>query len=112
MRLLNMMSCNGAAWHHSPVTYVSCDANNDCRSYLVMPLFHVHGLMAGLLAPLAAHASVVLPAAGKFSAQHFWQDMCEYQCTFYTAVPTIHQVCPRGTSSSSFQEQSCQCLFV
>ena len=30
----------------------------DDRSYLVMPLFHVHGLMAGLLAPLLAGSSV------------------------------------------------------
>eukprot|EP00877_Chromochloris_zofingiensis_P007714 jgi/Chrzof1/3196/Cz12g15140.t1 len=62
------------------------------RSYLVMPLFHVHGLMAGLLAPLAAGSAVILPAGGKFSAQVFWKDCCEHQATFYTAVPTIHQI--------------------
>ena len=65
-----------------------------CRSLLVMPLFHVHGLMAGLLAPLAAGASVILPAAGRFSAQTFWADAVKYQATFYTAVPTMHQACP------------------
>ena len=66
-----------------------------CRSLLVMPLFHVHGLMAGLLAPLAAGAAVILPAAGGFSARSFWQDAVKHQATFYTAVPTMHQVsCP------------------
>ncbi|MEW5317020.1 MAG: hypothetical protein WDW38_008353 [Sanguina aurantia] len=62
------------------------------RSYVVMPLFHVHGLMAGLLAPLAAGATVVLPAGGKFSAAVFWPDCVAHGVTFYTAVPTMHQV--------------------
>ncbi|KAF5836348.1 acetyl-CoA synthetase-like protein [Dunaliella salina] len=62
------------------------------RSYLVMPLFHVHGLMAGLLAPLAAGGAVIFPSAGRFTASTFWQDCCAHGATFYTAVPTIHQV--------------------
>eukprot|EP00930_Biecheleria_cincta_P020092 TRINITY_DN15178_c0_g1_i2.p1 TRINITY_DN15178_c0_g1~~TRINITY_DN15178_c0_g1_i2.p1 ORF type:complete len:519 (-),score=127.46 TRINITY_DN15178_c0_g1_i2:119-1675(-) len=61
-------------------------------SYLVMPLFHVHGLMAGLLSALAAGGSVVLPKGGKFSAQVFWKDVKEHGATWYTAVPTMHQI--------------------
>lgn len=59
---------------------------------IVLPLFHVHGLMAGLLASLVAGAAVTLPAAGKFSASTFWADMVKYNATWYTAVPTIHQI--------------------
>ena len=62
------------------------------RSLLVMPLFHVHGLMAGLLAPLAAGAGVILPSAGRFAASTFWADAVQYGMTFYTAVPTMHQI--------------------
>jgi len=62
------------------------------RSYLVMPLFHVHGLMAGLLAALAAGGTVVLPKSGKFGAQVFWADVKTHAATWYTAVPTIHQI--------------------
>ena len=40
--------------------------------------------MAGLLAPLAAGARVVLPAAGKFSASTFWADAVQYGVTYYT----------------------------
>ncbi|KAK4843534.1 hypothetical protein QYF36_009474 [Acer negundo] len=59
---------------------------------LLLPLFHVHGLMAGLLSSLAAGAAVTLPAAGRFSASTFWSDMVKYNATWYTAVPTIHQI--------------------
>ncbi|KAL5214929.1 hypothetical protein ABZP36_004081 [Zizania latifolia] len=59
---------------------------------IVLPLFHVHGLLCGLLASLASGASVTLPAAGRFSASTFWTDMREAGATWYTAVPTIHQI--------------------
>ncbi|KAF3432983.1 hypothetical protein FNV43_RR24085 [Rhamnella rubrinervis] len=59
---------------------------------IVLPLFHVHGLLAGLLSSLGAGASVTLPAAGRFSASTFWSDMRRYNATWYTAVPTIHQI--------------------
>lgn len=61
-------------------------------SLLVMPLFHVHGLMAGLLAPLGAGVRVVLPAEGRFAAGTFWRDAVEHNVTYYTAVPTMHQI--------------------
>ncbi|KAI8028535.1 Oxalate--CoA ligase [Camellia lanceoleosa] len=59
---------------------------------IVLPLFHVHGLIAGLLSSLGAGAAVTLPAAGRFSASTFWLDMNNYKATWYTAVPTIHQI--------------------
>ncbi|KAG6517770.1 probable CoA ligase CCL9 [Zingiber officinale] len=59
---------------------------------IVLPLFHVHGLMAALLSSLSAAASVTLPAAGRFSASTFWADMVASGATWYTAVPTIHQI--------------------
>ncbi|XP_009596462.1 probable CoA ligase CCL9 [Nicotiana tomentosiformis] len=59
---------------------------------IVLPLFHVHGLIAGLLSSLGAGGSVTLPASGRFSASSFWSDMKNYNATWYTAVPTIHQI--------------------
>ena len=49
----------------------------------------------GLLAPLAAGGAAIIPAGGKFSATTHWRDAVEHQATFYTAVPTMHQVCPQ-----------------
>ena len=70
-------------------------------TYLVMPLFHVHGLMAGLMAPLAARAAVALPAGGRFSAAAFWRDFDACSATWYTAVPTIHQILLARTRSAA-----------
>ncbi|GAB1315181.1 hypothetical protein MFIFM68171_05391 [Madurella fahalii] len=60
------------------------------RTMLVMPLFHVHGLLCGLLAPLLSGGSMVVPP--KFSASDFWRDFITHQANWYTAVPTIHQI--------------------
>ncbi|KAH7358044.1 peroxisomal-coenzyme A synthetase [Plectosphaerella cucumerina] len=60
------------------------------RTMLVMPLFHVHGLLCALLAPLLSGGSMVVPT--KFSATEFWQDFAAHGANWYTAVPTIHQI--------------------
>ncbi|KAG7986829.1 hypothetical protein I3843_03G101600 [Carya illinoinensis] len=66
--------------------------NESDSTVLVLPLFHVHGLLAGLLSSLGSGAAVALPAAGRFSASTFWPDMIQFNATWYTAVPTIHQI--------------------
>lgn len=55
-----------------------------------MPLFHVHGLLCGLLATILSAGTVVIPP--KFSASTFWKEFKENGCNWYTAVPTIHQI--------------------
>lgn len=59
-------------------------------SLCVMPLFHVHGLVASALATLRTGGTVVLPP--RFSASAFWPTVKTQRATWYTAVPTIHQV--------------------
>ncbi|WAR59059.1 hypothetical protein PtB15_10B401 [Puccinia triticina] len=68
------------------------------RSFLVMPLFHVHGLLAGLLSPLAASGSCVIPP--RFAARTFWSEFVLSNANWYTAVPTIHQILLRLPSPS------------
>jgi acyl-CoA synthetase (AMP-forming)/AMP-acid ligase II len=58
----------------------------------VMPLFHGHGLIAALLSTLASGGTVLLPAAGRFSAHTFWDDAQAARATWFTAVPTIHRI--------------------
>ncbi|KAK3377710.1 hypothetical protein B0H63DRAFT_477776 [Podospora didyma] len=68
------------------------------RTMLVMPLFHVHGLLCGLLAPLFSGGSMIVPT--KFSATEFWQDFAKYKANWYTAVPTIHQILLKNRTPS------------
>lgn len=64
------------------------------RTLLVMPLFHVHGLLAGFLSPLFSGGSVIIPL--KFSASEFWDNFITHKANWYTAVPTIHQILLRS----------------
>jgi len=59
------------------------------RCLNVMPLFHIHGLVAGVLASLGAGGSVVCTRA--FDAEQFTGWLERWQPTWYTAVPTMHQ---------------------
>ncbi len=59
------------------------------RGLNVMPLFHIHGLIAGLLAPLSRGGSVYCTPG--FNALKFFAAMEDSKPSWYTAVPTMHQ---------------------
>lgn len=78
---------------------LSISAANVARSYdlgpddvamCVMPLFHVHGLVASTLGTLSTGGTLVVPA--KFNPLSFWRVARDYGVTWYSAVPTIHQL--------------------
>ena len=55
----------------------------------IMPLFHIHGLIAATLSSLAAGASVNCTPG--FNAFRFFAWFAEVRPSWYTAVPTMHQ---------------------
>lgn len=55
----------------------------------VMPLFHIHGLLAALVSTLSVGGSVA--ASAGFNAFSFFKWMEEIRPTWYTAVPSMHQ---------------------
>ena len=59
------------------------------RCLNVMPLFHIHGLMAATLSSLVAGGSLVCTPG--FDAEPFLAWIEEFKPTWYTAVPTMHQ---------------------
>ena len=71
----------------------------DDRCLNIMPLFHIHGLIAAVLSSLAAGASVY--CAPGFNALKAFAWLEEVNPTWYTAVPTMHQTilarAPRNT---------------
>lgn len=68
----------------STLAFTSAD-----RGLNIMPLFHIHGLIAGIMAPLSAGASVFCTPG--FDALKFFSWMDGAHPTWYTAVPTMHQ---------------------
>ncbi len=60
------------------------------RCLNVMPLFHIHGLIGALLASMAAGASVACTPG--FDAFRFFGWLDEFKPSWYSAVPTMHQL--------------------
>ncbi|MEO8560369.1 MAG: AMP-binding protein, partial [Rhodospirillales bacterium] len=58
----------------------------DDRCLNIMPLFHIHGLIAAVLSSLRAGASVVCTEG--FNALNFFARLDEFKPSWYTAVPT------------------------
>jgi len=73
-------ACNIATW----LTLVPQD-----RCLNVMPLFHVHGLVAAVLATLVSGGEVVCTPG--FDVAQFLPWLGTHQPTWFTAVPTMHQ---------------------
>lgn len=60
------------------------------RCLLILPLFHVNGIVVSILTPLLAGASVVI--AGRFDPRSFFDLVEGERPTFFSAVPTIYSM--------------------
>ncbi len=78
----NICASAGNTRHTLALTPRDCCLN-------VMPLFHIHGLMAAVLASLSAGGSVFCTPG--FDALQFFTWLAAANPTWYTAVPTMHQ---------------------
>jgi len=61
--------------------------NDKCLN--IMPMFHIHGLIAATLAPIYSGGSIIIPSG--FDALQFFKWINDFKPTWYTAVPTMHQ---------------------
>jgi len=61
----------------------------DDRCMNIMPLFHIHGLIAAVLSSLAAGANIYCTPGFNALKAFGWLD--DAKPTWYTAVPTMHQ---------------------
>ncbi|WP_406281147.1 AMP-binding protein [Nocardia sp. NBC_00881] len=60
------------------------------RCLLILPLFHVNGIVVSILTPLLAGASVVI--AGRFDPRSFFGLVESERPTFFSGVPTIYSM--------------------
>lgn len=86
-KIVPLLQTNLAASAMNIATALALSPADRCLN--VMPLFHIHGLIAAVTASLAAGASVW--CAPGFDALKFFGWMKEAQPSWYTAVPTMHQ---------------------
>src|SRR6201987_389160 len=59
-------------------------------SLCIMPLFRVHGLIGSRMATLLSGGTVIVPT--KFNALSFWRTVREHRVTWFSGVPTMHQL--------------------
>ena len=73
--------------------------DTDTRCLLVLPLFHVNGIMMSVVSPLLAGGSTFV--AERFDAATFWATVERVRPTFFSAVPTIFAMLavPAGTAA-------------
>jgi len=82
--LSHLNVCTSAA---SIAESIGLTAGDRCLN--VMPLFHIHGLIAAVLSSL--HAGASISCTSGFNALRFFNLLQEFEPTWYTAVPTMHQ---------------------
>ncbi len=86
-KIVPLLQSNVAASARNIVASLDLTPADRCLN--VMPLFHIHGLIAAVTASLAAGGSVW--CAPGFDALRFFGWVTEARPTWYTAVPTMHQ---------------------
>jgi len=62
----------------------------DTLSLLILPLFHVNGIVVSVLAPLLAGGHTTI--AGRFDPRRFFDLVEQHRPTFFSAVPTIYSM--------------------
>ena len=82
-----LLQSNIAASASNIAQSLSLSFSDRCMN--VMPLFHIHGLIAAVSASLTAGASIWCSSG--FNALSFFSNLDEAKPTWYTAVPTMHQ---------------------
>ncbi len=86
-KVVPLTHANLAASAHNIATWLTLGPQDRCLN--VMPLFHVHGLVAAVLATLVSGGEVVCTPG--FDAAQFLPWLGAHQPTWFTAVPTMHQ---------------------
>jgi len=86
-KIVPLTQRNLTASAHNIRTALALTGQDRCLN--IMPLFHIHGLMAAVLASMAVGASVVCTPGYDITRFYAWLD--EFSPTWYTAVPTMHQ---------------------
>lgn len=64
------------------------ELDSSAHSLLVLPLFHVNGIVVSVLSPLLAGGQATI--AGRFDAESFFAQVERVRPTYFSGVPTIY----------------------
>jgi acyl-CoA synthetase (AMP-forming)/AMP-acid ligase II len=53
----------------------------------VLPIYHINGLCVTVMGSVVSGGGLVMPH--RFSARHFWGQMHQHDCSWFSAVPTL-----------------------
>ncbi|CRH00941.1 acyl-CoA synthetase, putative [Plasmodium relictum] len=70
----------------------SYNINKDDNTIVIMPLYHVHGLIGVLLPILFSKGNILFQKGHSFSASEFWLNIIEYNITYFSAIPTMLKI--------------------
>ena len=86
-KIVPLKGANLCASARNIADWIALEPGDRCLN--IMPLFHIHGLMAGVMASLHAGACVICTPG--FNALRVFAWLDEMAPTWLTAVPTMHQ---------------------
>ena len=86
-KIVPLTAANLCASARNIADWIALEPGERCLN--IMPLFHIHGLMAGVMASLHAGACVICTPG--FNALRVFAWLDEMAPTWLTAVPTMHQ---------------------
>ncbi len=107
-KLVPLSHANLAASARHIGATLALTANDRCLN--IMPLFHIHGLIAAVLSSLAAGGSVYCTPG--FNALRFFQWLTEAKPSWYTAVPTMHQAILARTARNPEALEAAKLRFI
>ncbi|BBZ14090.1 class I adenylate-forming enzyme family protein [Mycobacterium branderi] len=85
---VELTHANMMAMAQSMISFTGMGA--DAHSLLILPLFHVNGIVVSVLAPLLAGGQATV--AGRFSPATFFDIVERVRPTTFSAVPTIYRM--------------------
>ena len=66
---------------------IAHDICHDDTGLCVLPIYHINAMCVSVMGTLVSASQLVLPY--KFSNQQFWQQLYDYHCSWFSAVPTL-----------------------
>jgi acyl-CoA synthetase (AMP-forming)/AMP-acid ligase II len=66
---------------------VAHDLTDQDTGLCVLPIYHINGLCVTVMGTLVSSGGLVMPR--RFSARHFWAQMHQFSCSWFSAVPTL-----------------------